>query len=659
MNASTKPQGRKFQIIPVKDLTIAPDNIRKTPATKEEDKELKASIRAQGVVQPLIVKPGKGKGKFFVHAGGRRLEQTQALLKEKALPANTALACVVLPANVSATEISMIENMLHARMHPIDEYEAFHKLHFADGVSIKEIALHFGRTEHNVKKTLALGGAHAELRMLCREGKIPVEALQAYAATEDKEKQLDVYKALLKKGNWATRRPDEIRELLITNTYTDRDKIVKCIGIKNYQERGGRTSTDLFQGETILHDPALVEIMLKEKLDATTTQVLAEGWSWAVADLEYREYSTDFSKQKPKVETTPAQTKELKKLEAQEKKLDAELNKLNAIHEEDVSAAEYAAADDRAEQVRELLEDIENKKEIIEHASAVFTDKQKAAGGCVVTIDSSGNLSIVRGLIKAADKKKAENKKQKTSSSSPDADHEAADFSLSVKADLAAWHLAAAKAELLYNHELMYTLMQFSICWSLFTNADLSRFGGEPGPLHFSLAPHESFSDSTLHDIEDSRMHQELFEYRKTLNLDWLHDSIEESWKAFRLLDAQDVQRLVGYCATLTLRGKSFMSDADETPFIDLLLQGIGARLAKHWRPSAECFFQRVPLSTIHAAGVIMDGGQHQKNIAGLKGKKALANYMGERLKSNQAGTHHCWLPEGFLYHTLGEEPVS
>jgi ParB family transcriptional regulator, chromosome partitioning protein len=66
----------KVRNIALSQLILSPANVRKTPATAAEDAALEASIRAEGILQNLIVHatPVDGKGVYEVHAGGRRLK---------------------------------------------------------------------------------------------------------------------------------------------------------------------------------------------------------------------------------------------------------------------------------------------------------------------------------------------------------------------------------------------------------------------------------------------------------------------------------------------------------------------------------------------------------------------------------------------------------
>src|SRR4051794_41917829 len=72
--------------IPLDRLVLSPTNVRKSPASAAEDAELKASIRAGGLKQNLIVCPVAGElERFAVPAGGRALKALQEPAAEGAV----------------------------------------------------------------------------------------------------------------------------------------------------------------------------------------------------------------------------------------------------------------------------------------------------------------------------------------------------------------------------------------------------------------------------------------------------------------------------------------------------------------------------------------------------------------------------------------------
>ena len=137
-------------------LVLSPANARKTSPSAAEDAELKASTKARGLQQNLVVCPAaEGRGLHAVTAGGRRLKALRELAAEGVIPADCKVPCLVEEPD-AARETSLIENTVRAAMHPADEFAAMAALIDA-GEPIEAAAIRFGVTERHVKQRLRLG----------------------------------------------------------------------------------------------------------------------------------------------------------------------------------------------------------------------------------------------------------------------------------------------------------------------------------------------------------------------------------------------------------------------------------------------------------------------------------------------------------------------
>ena len=82
--------------IPLNKLVLSPTNVRKTPPSAAEEAELKASIKARGLKQNLVVHSSPDeKGVHAVTAGGRRLKALQELAAEGVIPAEFKVPCLI------------------------------------------------------------------------------------------------------------------------------------------------------------------------------------------------------------------------------------------------------------------------------------------------------------------------------------------------------------------------------------------------------------------------------------------------------------------------------------------------------------------------------------------------------------------------------------
>lgn len=96
-------------------LTVSDQNVRVVAPDKGAHHRLMASIARQGILQNLVVVPGK-EDHFEVIAGGRRLRALQALAKQQAIPADYPVPCLVKTAPGDITAISLAENVQHEAM---------------------------------------------------------------------------------------------------------------------------------------------------------------------------------------------------------------------------------------------------------------------------------------------------------------------------------------------------------------------------------------------------------------------------------------------------------------------------------------------------------------------------------------------------------------
>ncbi|MDQ0250863.1 ParB family chromosome partitioning protein [Sphingomonas kyeonggiensis] len=156
--------------IDIANLCVSATNMR-ARGSKPDIANILPSIRARGVLVPLIVRPTQDEGRFEVVAGKRRYHAALEVAAESG--EGEALPCAVIAAgdDAAALEASLIENV--ARLDPDDvtRWESFTRL-VKEGRTPEDIALTFGLTELQVKRTLALGNLLPRVRGLYRKGDI-------------------------------------------------------------------------------------------------------------------------------------------------------------------------------------------------------------------------------------------------------------------------------------------------------------------------------------------------------------------------------------------------------------------------------------------------------------------------------------------------------
>jgi ParB family transcriptional regulator, chromosome partitioning protein len=139
---------RDFFECAIEDVYPAGDNPRQV-FDGERLRELADSIRAQGVIQPLVVRQRAGSG-FTLIAGERRWRAAQ-LAGLKTVP---VVVKDVAPAQ--AFELMLVENLQRADLNPIEEAEAYQRLQTDFGYTQEQLAARVGKERATVANSLRL-----------------------------------------------------------------------------------------------------------------------------------------------------------------------------------------------------------------------------------------------------------------------------------------------------------------------------------------------------------------------------------------------------------------------------------------------------------------------------------------------------------------------
>ena len=166
----------KLDFIPMDKLSIAATNMR--GKGKDPDvSDLLPSVRARGVIVPLLVRPNCAEGHFEIVAGRRRFTAVNAVAREGG--AVKPIPCAILDEgdDADALEASMLENLARVQPDEVSQWEAFVALVKA-GRSVEDVADSFGFEPRTVKRILALGHLLPRIRTLYRGGQIDVNTVR-------------------------------------------------------------------------------------------------------------------------------------------------------------------------------------------------------------------------------------------------------------------------------------------------------------------------------------------------------------------------------------------------------------------------------------------------------------------------------------------------
>jgi ParB family transcriptional regulator, chromosome partitioning protein len=145
--------------------------------------DLVASVRAQGIIQPLVVTP-EGEG-YAIIAGERRWRAAQ-----KAGLAAVPVVVRQVADDRELLELALVENLQRSDLNPIEEAEAYAALQEKFGLSQEEVAGRVGKARTTVTNALRLLRLPDEVLDLLREGRLTAGQARPLLAIQDPEEQI-------------------------------------------------------------------------------------------------------------------------------------------------------------------------------------------------------------------------------------------------------------------------------------------------------------------------------------------------------------------------------------------------------------------------------------------------------------------------------------
>ncbi|OZD08502.1 hypothetical protein CH275_04970 [Rhodococcus sp. 06-235-1A] len=166
-------------------ITAHPKNPRKALG---DIAELAASIKGEGVIEPLIVTPAKGKGKYTLIAGHRR----HAAAKKAGLKSVPCLIRFDLEGDDRAQlEVMLTENLHRSDLNAIEEGSAYQTLLEFDDVDIKGLASRTGHNQKTIRDRIKLANSPESLQRKIIARQVTLEEALALAEFADDQQTYD------------------------------------------------------------------------------------------------------------------------------------------------------------------------------------------------------------------------------------------------------------------------------------------------------------------------------------------------------------------------------------------------------------------------------------------------------------------------------------
>ena len=230
-------------MVPVEDISPNPNQPRRhfDPAAL---KELADSIRRKGIIQPLILRPTTGPGKFEIVAGERRWRAAQ-LAQMHAVPAILRDF-----SDSEVLEIAIIENIQRAELNPIEEALAYRQLMDRFGHTQEKVAEALSRSRSHIANLLRLLSLPEEVQSMVANGGLSAGHARALITLPN---PLEIALKVLGKGLSVRETEDLVRK---SATVGLRPKRVAARGEKDADTRALESdlSAGLRMGVRIDHD---------------------------------------------------------------------------------------------------------------------------------------------------------------------------------------------------------------------------------------------------------------------------------------------------------------------------------------------------------------------------------------------------------------------
>ena len=190
--AEAKERG-ELQKIRLGDIRPNPYQPRRT-FDDQELADLEASIRSNGLLQPVTVRPAAGGTGFELVAGERRLR------------AASRLGWTDIPALVRQIDdralltLALVENLQRADLDPLEEAEGYQRLIDEFDLTQQQVADVVGKDRSTVANILRLLGLPAGVRRLVQEGKITLGHARALLALGEEGAIIDLARRIVAEG---------------------------------------------------------------------------------------------------------------------------------------------------------------------------------------------------------------------------------------------------------------------------------------------------------------------------------------------------------------------------------------------------------------------------------------------------------------------------
>jgi len=196
------PESAEVRMLPLNRIRPNPFQPRKEFAP-EELAELSKSIRDNGLLQPLLVRPSPGDRQGWELVAGERRLRAVAQLGWSEVP-----AWVREVDDRTLLVLALVENLQREALGPLEEADGFRVLSESFGLTQGEIAEAVGKDRSTVANTLRLLQLPPSVRRLLGSGALSAGHVRPLLSLEDPIRAGDIARKAAEEG-WSVRRVEE------------------------------------------------------------------------------------------------------------------------------------------------------------------------------------------------------------------------------------------------------------------------------------------------------------------------------------------------------------------------------------------------------------------------------------------------------------------
>ena len=260
----------KLDFLPLDKLAVSKANMRYAKRPPDVS-DILPTVRARGVLVPLIVRANGAPDAFEIVAGSRRFHAARIVADEtgQAEP----LPCAILDAgdDAAAIEASLIENLARLDPDEVTQWETFTRL-VREGRTVDDIAATFGLPDLAVRRVLALGNLLPRIRaMYARE---EIDRATVRHLTLASKSQQRAWLALADDAQAYLPTGHQLKAWLFGG-----QSIAAKHALFDLDAYAGATVADLFGDDRYFADPDTFWTAQNAAIEARRAAYLEEGWS--------------------------------------------------------------------------------------------------------------------------------------------------------------------------------------------------------------------------------------------------------------------------------------------------------------------------------------------------------------------------------------------